>query len=76
MPIKVLIMDRELGRFCWTMLVVVVLSHRYFRADIMEWENTTVITVKTLAFDVEALGVRITDEIIILFFSIYLIMIS
>ena len=43
-----------MDRFCWTMLIAVwVLSHRYFRADTMEWEITTVITVKTLVFGVE-----------------------
>ena len=51
-------MVRELGRFCCAMLIVLVMSHHYFRADMMEWENTTVITVKTLAFDVETLEVR------------------
>ena len=37
---------------------VLVLSHRCFRANIMELENSTVITVKMLAFDVETLKVR------------------
>ena len=40
------------------MSIVLVLSHHCFRANIMELENTTVLTVKTLAFDVETLKVR------------------
>ena len=44
------------------MLIVWALSHHYFRADMMESEFTTVITMKTLAFDVETLEVRIIDE--------------
>ena len=59
MFIEMLVMDGELGRFCWTMLVAWVMSHHYFRAHIEEWEFTTVITVKTLAFDVETLEVSI-----------------
>jgi hypothetical protein len=47
-----------LDRFGLTMLNVQVMSHRYFRADMEEWEFTTVITVKTRGFAVEALGVR------------------
>ena len=43
-------MARELDEFGWTMFAVEVLSHRYFCAGIKEWEITTVITVKTLAF--------------------------
>ena len=38
------------------------MNHHYFRADIEEWEVTTVVTVKTLAFDVKTLEVRIVDE--------------
>ena len=55
-------MARELGRFCWTMLPVLVLSHHYFRADMKSSEITTVITMKTLASDVEVLKVRIINE--------------
>ena len=56
-------MARELGRFYWTMLSVWVLSRHYFRAAIVEWEITTVITMKTLVFDVATLEVRtIIDE--------------
>ena len=51
-------MAREMVRFCWTTLIVWVLSHHYFRATIVEWEITTVITVKMLAFDVETLKVK------------------
>ena len=43
-------------------LIVWVLSHHYFRADIEEWEITTAVTVRTLASDVEILKVRIIDE--------------
>ena len=38
------------------------MNHHYFRADIEEWEITTVVTVKTLAFDVKTPEVRIIDE--------------
>ena len=62
MLIRMLVLVEELGQFCWTMLTVLVLSHHYFRADIVEWEITTVVTTKTLAFDVETLEVRIIDE--------------
>ena len=41
------------------MLDAWVLSHHYFRADILESAFTTVITGKTLAFDVETPEVRI-----------------
>ena len=51
-------MAGELGRFGLTRLDVLVLSHQYFRANMIEWETTTVITVKTLAFDVEILKMR------------------
>ena len=62
MLIRMPVMAGELGQFCWTMLTVLVLNHHYFRADIVEWEITTVVTVMTLAFDVETLEVRMTDE--------------
>ena len=38
------------------------MNHHYFRADMEEWEITTVVTVMTLAFDVKTLMVRIIDE--------------
>ena len=38
------------------------MNHHYFRAHMEEWEITTVVTVKTLAFDVKTLEVRIIDE--------------
>ena len=64
MFIAVLVMARELGRFCSAGLGVEVLSHQYFRADIEKWEfMTTVITVETLAFDVETQEeVKIIDD--------------
>ena len=51
-----------LGRFCLTMLIVWVMRHHYFHADIVEWEIITVITVETLAFNVEIRQVRIIDK--------------
>ena len=38
------------------------MSYHYSYADIREWEITTVVTVKMLAFDVETLEVRIINE--------------
>ena len=65
-------MVRELVLFYWTILTVLGLSHRYFRADIMEWEIITVITMKTPAFDVETLKVRIKkDECVFNMSNIY-----
>ena len=52
----------ELDRFGLTMLIVQEMSHRYFRADMWEWEVTTVVTVKTRGFAVEGLEVRIIEE--------------
>ena len=49
----------EVDRFGLTILNVQVMSHRYFHADIEEWEFTTVATVKTWGFAVE---VRIHDK--------------
>ena len=43
------------------------MNHHYFRADIEEWEITTVVTVKTLAFDVKTPEVRIIDEAYLLY---------
>ena len=37
------------------------MNHHYFRADMVEWKITTVITEKTLAFAVETLEVRLID---------------
>ena len=54
-----LTMVRELDRFCWTKLTVLVMSHHYFRAVIMDWEIATVITVETLALDVETLKLEV-----------------
>ena len=61
MLIPVLVMAGELVRFCWTKLTVVVWSHHFFRAYMLEWDIATVITVKTLAYDVETLKVRMND---------------
>ena len=67
--IEMLVMARELGRFCLAGLIVWVLSHHYFRANIVEWElMSTVITVETLAFDVETQEVRIIDDGYFLFY--------
>ena len=55
-------MAREVGRFCFTILIAWVMRHHYFRADIVEWEITTVITVRMLVFNVKTLEVRIIDE--------------
>jgi hypothetical protein len=51
-----------LDRFGLTMLNVQVMSHRYFRADMGEWEFTTVATVKMRGFAVETVQVRINDK--------------
>ena len=49
--------------FGLTMLNVQVMSHRYFRADIGEWEFTIVITMKTRGYAVqEDVEVRINDK--------------
>ena len=49
--------------FGLTMLNVQVMSHRYFRADIEEWEFTAVVTMKTRGYAVqEDVEVRINDE--------------
>ena len=61
MLIRVLVMAWELGRFCLMTLVVWVMSRHYFRAEVWPWDITTVITVKTLAFDVKTLEVTIND---------------
>ena len=55
-------MVRELGRFCWTMSTVSVLSSRYFCANIVQSGSITVITVMTSAFNVEIQEVRINYE--------------
>jgi hypothetical protein len=56
---KVLMFAMELDRFGLTMLIVQVMSHRYFRANIEEWEFTIVITMKTRGYAVE---VRMIDK--------------
>jgi hypothetical protein len=56
---KIVILVPALDRFGLTMLIVQVMSHRYFRADIEEREFITVVTVKTRGFVVKALEVRI-----------------
>ena len=59
----------ELDRFGLTMLNVQVMSHRYFHADIEEWESTTVITLKTREFAVQAPEVRINDKNVNIFLN-------
>jgi hypothetical protein len=44
---KIVMFAMEVDRFGLTILIVQVMSHRYFHADIEEWGFTTVITVKT-----------------------------
>ena len=58
---EVLILVKGLDRFGLTMLVVQVMSHRYFHAAIVEWEVTTVVTVKTRAYVVMT-QVRVSDK--------------
>ena len=59
----VLILVKGLDRFGLTMLVVQVMSHRYFHAAIVEWEVTTVVTVKTRAYAVIThVQVRVNDK--------------
>ena len=53
------------------MLIVWVLSHHYFRADIVEWEFTTVVTAKTLVFDVEEMEVRIEGKSIMILWQLF-----
>ena len=43
------------------------MNHHCFRADMEEWEITTVVTVKTLAFVVKTPEVRIIDETYLLY---------
>ena len=58
MHIKKIVMVGSQDKFCWTMFTVLALSHHYFRADMMKWEIITVITMKTLAYNVQKLKVR------------------
>jgi hypothetical protein len=66
---RLVILVREVDRFGLTMLIVQVMSHRYFRADIWEWEFTTVVTVKMRGFAVEALEVRINYKYLNIFMN-------
>ena len=56
MHIKEVVMVGSQDKFCWTVFTVLALSHHYFRADMMKW--VTVITLKTLAYNVQKLKVR------------------
>jgi hypothetical protein len=57
----VLILVKGLDIFGLTMLVVQVMSHPYFHAAIVEWEVTTVVTVKTRGYAVIT-QVRVNDK--------------
>ena len=57
----VLILVKGLDRFGLTILVVQGMSHRYFHAAIVEWEVTTVVTLKTRAYVVMT-QVRVSDK--------------
>ena len=52
----------ELDGFGLTIFIVKVMSHRYFHALIMEWEDTTVIMVKMQGYAVKKLQVRMNDK--------------
>ena len=56
---KVVMFRMELDEYGLTMCNVEVTSQRYFHADILGGEITTVVTMKMLGFAVEALEVRI-----------------
>jgi hypothetical protein len=62
LPTKVVIFPMEVDRFGLTMCNVEVMSYPYFHVDILGGEITTVVTVKMLAFAVEAPEVRINDQ--------------
>jgi hypothetical protein len=66
----VLILVKGLDRFGLTMLVVQVMSHRYFHAAIVEWEVTTVVTVKTRAYVVMT-KVRVSHDKILNVFKAF-----
>jgi hypothetical protein len=57
----VLILVKGMDRFGLMMLVVQVMSHRYFHAGMEEWEVITVVTMKTLAYVVMT-QVRVNDK--------------
>ena len=59
---KVVMFRMELDEYGLTMFIVEVTSQRYFHADILGGEITTVVTMKMLGFAVEALEVRINDN--------------
>ena len=57
--IRVVMFVMELDRFGLMMLIVEVMSHLYFHADIEDGEFTIVLIAKTRVFDVEVSPVRI-----------------
>ena len=59
---RVIVFGMELDRFGLTMLIVEVMSHRYFHALIMDGEDTTVAMVKTRGYVVKILEVRMSDK--------------
>ncbi len=59
---SVVTLVRGLDQFGLTILVVQVMSHRYFHALILECEVDTVIIVKTREYAVKLLKVRMNDK--------------
>ena len=55
-------MVRGRDRFGLTVFNVEVMSHRYFHADILGGEITTVVTMKTREYAVKTLEVRMNDK--------------
>ncbi len=64
---SVVTLVKGLDQFGLTILVVQVMSHRYFHAFILECEVDTVIIVKTRGYDVKILKVRMNDKKITFF---------
>ena len=59
---SVVTLVKGLDQFGLTILVVQVMSHRYFHAFILECEVDTVIIVKTREYAVKLLKVRMNDK--------------
>ncbi len=59
---RIVTLVEELDKFCLTILVVTVMSHRYFHVLIEEWENTTVVIMRTRGYAVKKLKVRMNDK--------------
>ncbi len=59
---RVIVFGMELDRFGLTMLIVEVMSHRYFHALIIDGEVMTVAMMKTRGYDVKILEVRVNDK--------------